>query len=172
MLTGVGFEMGKVMRCVGDVLKIPLFDNCCAYAAVSSEPLLIFYDKCEESDGLSVDEIVDLPIAFKVFVYNDAVTSGAWPRIGNVQLSEDDLSIPYMYKQDGISGRLSIYHSDFSDTNYERSATAFECLNLECAAVWEAKHVESRLVDHFLGRENEYLKQLKIDFLKVPADQK
>lgn len=39
-------------------------------------------------------------------------------------------------------------------------ATKEQIQGLECAAVWEAEHVESRIIDYYEGRPNKWVKQL------------
>lgn len=159
----------RIKRREGNILKIALNDNEHVYAHVSSDPLVIFYDKLCTSE-LSPSEITKLPIAFRIFVMKTAVTNGVWSLYGFHQLSTDQRAIPIMYKQDRVSGRLFHHHHSFSDTNFERSALLSECNNMECAAVWSANHVEDRLRDHFCGRPNKWLRLMAIDVSKLPAD--
>jgi hypothetical protein len=158
-------------RTVGDILKVDLGDGTHSYAHVSTDPLVIFYD-CKTSRDLPLSEIGKLPVAFKVWVHNQDIKRGIWEKVGNLPLAPDNLEQPYMFKQDRITGRLAIHHSDFEDTNYERPATLEECRGLERAAVWDASHVEDRLRDYYEGVENKWVKSLAIEDQKVPVDQK
>lgn len=158
-------------RTVGDILKIELGDETHSYAHVSTDPLVIFYD-CKTSSDLPLSEISQLPVAFRVWVLNADLKRGTWKKVGNVPLAPSHLEQPYMFKQDRITGKLSLHHSDFVDTNYERSASLDECRGLERAAVWEAAHVEDRLRDHDKGVESKWVKLMAIEEEKVPANQK
>lgn len=155
----------------GDVLQVNLNDGTHAYAQVSNiDPLVIFYDYNSEDD-VPLEDIVKLPIAFKICVFGDVVRSGRWPRIGNLQteaLNENS----YFYKQDMISGALAIYHDDYVDTNYERPATLSEIQGLESATVWDWGSVEERLQSHFAGTEGDWVKDVAIDKSKVPSSQR
>jgi hypothetical protein len=148
----------RVRRAEGQVVKIPLGDGSWAYGRVLEEPLVALYDKRYlDADEPSIDEIVSLPVAFKIWVMNYAITKGGWPVIGKLPLSAELREVPAFFKQDVLNGNLSIYHAlpEFAP-HYERPATYEECLGLEEAAVWEPEHVEERLHDHFEGRKSKW----------------
>lgn len=161
----------RMKRVVGDVLKIDFGDGTHSYAQVSTDPLIIFFD-CRTSEDLSVEEVAFLPVAFRLWVHNKDIEKGNWGRIGNAPVRAELLIQPLMFKQDPISGRLAHHHNSFEATNYERDARLSECRGLECAAVWEARHVEDRLRDHFAGVENKWVRCMAIDESKVPVDQR
>jgi hypothetical protein len=52
----------------------------------------------------------------------------------------------------------TIYDTD----GLERDATPEEYVGLERAAVWEAHHIETRLLDTFEGRPNETVQFLRV----------
>lgn len=153
--------MKKIRRRIGDIVQISLDTKFHTYAHITTSPFIIFYDGKYETD-LPIDKIPELPQLFVLSVYDYAIRDGIWPVIGYSKLSSDKLSTPYMFKQDIATGALSIYHADFSDTNYERSATFEECEGLERAAVWEPNHVVDRLIDHYAGRKNKWVESLRI----------
>lgn len=102
-------------------------------------------------------------LLFRLWVHKSAYTSGRWPKTDKGDVSPE-LSRPIdRFKQDLISGKLSIY-GDHGDT----PAKLEECLQLERAAVWDPEHVESRLEDHLAGRTNKWVESLKIDRNKLP----
>lgn len=142
--------MKRILRKTGDILKIDLGNGFHNYACVSTDPCLIFYEGRFSSD-LSIGEIANLQILYKLFVSNFAIKDGIWPIIGKISLTKEQLTVPYMYKKDRVSGALSIYHSDFAATNYEIPATLEDCKNLECAAVWDPNNIVDRLNDYYLG---------------------
>ncbi|MBR9825637.1 MAG: hypothetical protein GYB36_07520 [Alphaproteobacteria bacterium] len=156
-------------RTVGDILEIAL-PNGFAYAQVSESPLIVFFDRLHDSSQ-KLKDIDTKSVAFKVCVHNADVKSGRWKRLGNIPISDQTGAMPRMFKQDKITGRLALYHADFASTGYERPARLSECEGLECAAVWDAPHVEDRLIDHFNGLENRWVKSLEIDVARVPSDQ-
>lgn len=158
-------------RRVGDVVAVPL--GCepaddrqtaepgdrgeFAFARVLPSPLMAFYD-LKSWDIPEPDVILAAPILFKVCVREGAVTSGLWPVITNVELTEELTRPVEFFKQDAISGRLTIY---CDSTGEERPATLEECQELECAAVWDHTHVVDRLNDHFAGRKNTWVELLR-----------
>ena len=155
----------------GDILRIKLHDGRRAFAQISTSQLVIFYE-CATHDEVELSSIPQLPIAFKVFVDKDILRSGDWPKVGNVPMTKEALRVPYMYKQDIINGKLSIYHTDFEETNFERPANLSDVENLECAAVWNKSSIEERLIDHFGEKKNEWRKRSEIKLDKVPDYQK
>lgn len=153
----------RVKLLEGQVLYIDLNDGTHAYGRVLEEPLIAFYDKpYQGGQAPLIEEVVALPIAFKIWVMNYAVTKGIWPVIGHVPLTPDLKKTPLFFKQDAMNGQLAIYQSipELAPT-YERPATYEECLGLEVAAVWDPEHVEERLRDHFAGRLNKWIKHPK-----------
>jgi hypothetical protein len=156
---------------LGDVLEIDLGDGWHSYARVSTDPLVLFYD-LKTKDSIDIEEIVRLPIAFRIWVMNDDLRSGTWKKIGCLPLELEDQKKPVTFKQDSITGALSLYHSEFPEPGFERAATVSQCAGLERAAVWSAKHAVDRLQDHFRGTANRWVSQLAIDLDKVPIDQR
>jgi hypothetical protein len=152
----------RVKRREGDVLKIALGDSCHSYAQVSGDPLIIFFEGAF-ADDLPLSRVPHLPVLFRIWVHDDAIKKGLWPVVGSQLLTPENAAEPFFYKQDAITGALSLYHSKFEQTGWERPSSATECEGLECAAVWDAEHVEERLRDHYAGRPNKWFKTLMID---------
>ncbi|MBZ4417073.1 immunity 26/phosphotriesterase HocA family protein [Myxococcus sp. RHSTA-1-4] len=148
----------RVRRRVGDIVAIPLSEGRLAFAWVLPEPLMAFFDFRAREPAPPVEEIAGKPIAFSLWVMNHAVTSGLWPVLGRVTVPEELLRPPAFFKQDPLSGALSITH----DGGDERPASREECLHLERAAVWEPGHVVDRLEDHFAGRPNKWVESLRV----------
>ena len=146
----------------GDILRIDLGDGRHSYAQVAPEPVVVFFHGTCTAD-LPPESVARLPVLFRLWVMNHAVTRGRWPVVGRHSLAAENAVEPFFFKQDAISGRLSLYHSSFADTNYERPASLADCQGLECAAVWEPEHVEDRLRDHFAGLPNRWAESLTID---------
>lgn len=159
-------KIKKQRRKVGDILKIDLRDGTFSYGHVSVDPCIVFYGGRFAKD-LELSEIIKLPEIFNLSVSNYAIKNGIWPVVGFSEIPKEKQKKPYRFKQDAITGKLSIYHPDFIDTNYERPAALAECEGLECAAVWDVNHVVDRLIDYFEGRPNKWVLQLAIDKSKV-----
>lgn len=151
-----------VRRRAGDLLKISLGDGRHSYAQLSGDPLVVFFDGAF-TDDLPPSRLAELPVLFRIWVHHDAIKTGRWVVIGNQPLTAENAAEPYSYKQDAITGALSLYHSTFADTGWERPASATECEGLECAAVWDAEHVEDRLRDYYADQPNRWVESLRIE---------
>ena len=146
----------KVRWKVGDVVSIPLSGGQHGYAWMMESPLMAFFDY-RSFAPVPVEELVKKPIAFKIWVMRHTVTDGLWPVVGHASVPATLLEPPEFFKQDPLNGKLSITH----DGGDERPATLEECQHLECAAVWEPRHVVDRLEDHFAGRKNRWVESLR-----------
>ncbi|WP_088184356.1 immunity 26/phosphotriesterase HocA family protein [Sphingobium sp. Z007] len=156
----------NVRRREGDLLAIDLEDGRRSYAHVAAEPLIVFFEGCF-TDNLTSEEIGGLPILCRLWVANHAITKGRWSIVGRAALAPENQEEPFFYKQDAITGRLSLYHSSFAQTNWERAASLAECEALECAAVWEPEHVEDRLRNHYDGKPNKWTESLEINVAAI-----
>lgn len=161
--------MTRQKRVEGDIVRIDLKDGTHAYGWISRDPLIVLLAGTFSRD-VSTEEIGSLPVAFKVWVHNDAIKKGIWPVIGHIELPDRLREEPYFCKQDPISGRLYLHHSRFASTGYEHAASLEDCQGLESAAVWEPEHVVDRLRDLRDGRENIWAQMLRVDPNKVPHD--
>ena len=128
----------------------------------------MFFDGVQTSEPLVV-AVAQMPVLFRLWVMDYAITTGVWPVVGYQQLSAENAEEPFFYKQDAISGRLFLYHSSFADTGYERPASLSECQGLERAAVWDPDHVVDRLRDHLAGRPNKWVESMRIDLGRLPS---
>lgn len=161
----LGSKTKKVVkREPGQIARIELGQGTFSYAQILREPLIAFFDALYDSNEKpSVEEITSSPVAFTLMVMNHAITQGRWPVIGRTDIPPERQAPPSFCKQDAITGRLSIYQEvPELAPHYERPAKIGECLNLEAAAVWEPEHVEDRLRDHFAGRPNKWVEQLRL----------
>ncbi len=149
-------DMKRPYRTPGNVVLIPLSDGKYTYGRVINAPLMAFYD-LRSAEILPVEEVVKSRVLFKIWVMNSAISKHHWRVLGNLPLENELIAVAEFYKWDMISKKFSVYEGD----GQERPATLEECTNLECAAVWSAEHVESRLEDHFAGRENKWVNSLK-----------
>jgi hypothetical protein len=131
---------------IGDIFEIKLKGDRDAFAQALAEPEYAFFEVSPlEADSNAL---------FRIWVHKSAINE--WVKIGNKKLSSDlEAEVP-RFKQDPINGKLSIYKG-----GTETPATIEEISGLECAAVWEGKHISDRLSDHFEGKENKWLKSLQ-----------
>jgi hypothetical protein len=155
----------RVRRVPGDFVKIPLGDAWHSYGRVLKEPLFAFHDVRSDKE-LSIDEIATLPILFKIWVTNRAVTSGRWRVVGKRPLEGHLVQTPRFFKQDALKPeQLSIYYED--NGVHESPAKPEEVVGLERAAVWDPEHVEDRLRDHFAGKPNKWAASLNLKRIGV-----
>lgn len=146
----------KIKRKEGDFVRIRLDNDSACFARVLADPLIAFYDM-RAVDSPTVEELESLPILFKIWVMNNAITSGRWPVIGHLPLDASLRQSVNFFKQDPISKKVYIYRDD-----QEYPASKEDCNGMECAAVWSAEHVEDRLRDHYAGVANKWVESLRI----------
>lgn len=150
-------QRGRVR--VGDIVKVPLADGTYGYAWVREEPLVSFFRHRDDGVGANVDAVLKSGTLFSIWVGNDPLANGAWIVVGHADLGVAGSEVrPAFFKQDAISGELTITH----DGAAEIPATAEDCATLERAAVWRADHVQERLLDHFQGRPNRWVESLRL----------
>jgi len=153
----------RVRRQPGQVVRVDLGQGLRSVALVLEEPLVAFYDRLFRSDDeISLEQIENLPVAFTIMVMNQAITKGVWPVIGRIDIPPALKAKPRFCKRDGMTGKVSVYQEiPELAPHFERPSTKEECERLEAAAVWEAEHVEDRLRDHFAGKPNKWVEQLR-----------
>jgi len=149
----------KVRRTAGDVVAIPLGEgNDVGFGLVLDEPLVVFFDlRVNAEEAPPVEEIVRSPVAFRIWVMNKPIVDGTWPVIGRVSLSEPMKTKPWFFKQDPLSGEITIGRTGHE----EFPAEPGQAERLERAAVWSAEHVVDRLKDCFSGRPNKWVESLR-----------
>jgi hypothetical protein len=113
-------------------------------------PFFAFFDEFAAAD---LDIIAASPVLFRLAVSDTAFKSGRWAVVGRREVSPGVAEPMWFYRQDHFTGGLSI----MNEQGYETTALPEQCRDLECAAVWEPVHVESRLSDHLAGRPNKWL---------------
>jgi hypothetical protein len=151
--------MARQKREVGAVVKIPLSDGTHSYGLILDKASIAVFEIKTLSD-LELGDIIKGNILFIVAVHKSAITSGRWTKIGKTVLDNRFKILPLKFIQDSLNlDVLEIYNPN---TGEIYRSTKEACVNLECAAVWEAEHIESRIEDHFNGRENVWIKQLQL----------
>ena len=149
----------KQRRIIGAILKIDLHNGYHSYGRILDKANYAFYEIMTKDDIRDVNLIVTLPVLFILGVYNDVITSNRWVIIGKKTLEDYLKVLPMEFIQDSETLELEIYDCNSGEI---RPSTKEECEGLECAAVWEATHVEERIIDFFEGRINASVKNLSI----------
>ncbi len=151
--------MAKQQRTIGAFLKITLPNGKFGYARIVKDASYVIYDLMTDS-LVEISEILPREILFIVAVYDDVVTSGRWEKIGKLPLEERFLRLPMKFIQDELEpDKFELYDPNTGDI---KPANKADCIGLERAAVWEAEHVEERIVDHFAGRTNKWVEDMRI----------
>jgi len=149
--------MPRIIKKPGDILKFPLSaTGQHAYAQWLPDGTARFFLAACTSE-VSVDEVVALPVAFRVVVFNDTPNRYGWAKIGKAAVP-GECTRPQRYaKKDSLSGKLSLYFE-----GVETPATAAELRGLETAAVWAHPHIVERLEAQLEGRESKFLKTIEV----------
>lgn len=135
----------------GAFLRIPLKDGTFGYGRVLPHPNVAFYDYRTSEPSSDLDVIESKPVLFKIAVRLS--NPDRWTILG-VRPLEGEVAQPVVkFMQDLLDFRQCVI---FDSTGMEKEVSPEECIGLERAAVWDMHHVEERLLDHFLGRPNEF----------------
>ena len=145
---------------LGAILEIEINKHKFCYAQILTEADCAFFDYIgkERLRDLSVLETVE--ILFIVAVYQDVITNGKWIKVGKLPIRDDLKTKPMKFIQDAHDkSKFELYNPNNGKIT---KATKEECQGLEYAAVWEAKHVEERLEDHYNNKPNIWVERMKI----------
>ena len=142
---------------VGTYLSIPLSDGSFGYGRVLSDPYLAFYDYRTAAPELDLDVIAARAVLFSLAVRKKGLEH--WLALG-VQALTGAVAAPVVQFMQSLADPRDCVI--FASAGVERPATPEECIGLERAAVWEAAHIEQRLLDTFLGRPNATEQQMRV----------
>ena len=149
--------VSRQRRTVGAVLRIPLSGRWHCYAQTLPEADFAFFDLRTDKE-IPVDEIVRRSVLFREAVIKSAWTTGRWRRVGKASLSRKLAKPVSKFIQDALDpSRFSVYLG-----GQIRPATRAECEGLQRCAVWDPRHIEDRLRDHYAGIPNKWVESLRI----------
>jgi Immunity protein 26 len=140
----------------GAVLCVSLDRQWHTYARILKYPKIAFYD-CRVAAPEDLLTIAKRPVLF-VLAVGGRAHKDHWPVIGHVPLETAPVPIPDQFMQAIGSGACRIVDEFFNS----RAAQPQECVALERVAVWDPKHVEERIRDHYAGRPNAHLAYMKV----------
>jgi hypothetical protein len=146
----------KQKRSRGDIVQVDLGNGFYGFGQVLESPLMAFFN-LKAKVVPPVKDVVEHEVAFAVWVMKYAITDGIWPIIGHAEVNDEINERPPFYKQDRLSGKLSVTYTGAE----EEPATYVNVLNLECAAVWDPEHIVDRLNDYFEGRSNKWVESMR-----------
>lgn len=139
------------------VVAVPLGDGTYAYAQMLDDPEYAFFD-CRTADELPPAAVVARPVLFRLWVMRSAHTTGRWTKVGAAPIPEPLRHPIRRYNQDAI--RPQDIRLTFDGCDGPLGSVA-DCEGLECAAVWDAEHVEDRLRSHYAGIPCEWMLSLR-----------
>ncbi len=148
--------MARIIKKPGDVFKIPLSEGLFGYAQWLADGTARYFLAAHSVEA-SLNEVLSLPVAFRVFTFKDTPNRYGWVKIGNAPIPPELIPPQSYAKKDQISGKLSIYFE-----GNERQATAEELKGLETAAVWAHPHIVERLEAQLRGKESMFLRSTSL----------
>jgi hypothetical protein len=151
-------EMAKQKRTAGSILEIDLGNGYYNYAQIINADIL-FFDIYTAERISDVNVLNDKKPLFFLGVYDKAITGGRWKKIGSLPIKDAYKQTPMKFIQDALQPeKFELYDPNTGET---LPASRKQVENLECAAVWEPEHVESRIRDYYNGVPNIWVEQMK-----------
>ena len=143
-------------RTIGSILKIPV-DNYYIHAQILEEVDMVYFDT-KGKENLSLHDITESPILFRVSTNDDAILNGKWKKIGKAEVKGELAKPVKKFIQDALNpDKFKIYFN-----GEIRPATKKECERLDRAAVWAVNHIEDRIKDHYNNKPNIWVEQMSI----------
>lgn len=150
--------MKKQRRTIGAMVEIDLKNGNYCYAQILNDGL-VFFDLKTTKRLTNLDVLLECPVLFFLSVYRDVISQGRWLKVGKLPIRKEFEVLPMKFIQDNLNpDRFELYNPNTGDIT---KTTKDKIIGLERAAVWEADHVEDRLRDHYEGKLNVWLEQLK-----------
>ena len=146
----------------GRFIRIKLEDDSYAYGRLRNKPIVSFYDLRTDKPIADLDKIANSSVLFTVAVHKSVLDS--WEVIGKRPL-EEKLKQPVIHFWQDIGDYRNC--KIFDDMGNEQSSQPEECEGLERWSVWEANHVEDRLLDTFLGKPNIWVENAKVRYTQL-----
>ena len=156
----LGINMARQRITEGAILEIKIEGQYYVYAQIVSEADCAFFNYKSTVKLKDFSVLENANVLFIIAVYDDVITQGKWLKVGKSNIREDLKNKPMKFIQDPINqNNFELYNPNTGEIS---KATKEQCIGLECAAVWEANHVEDRIRDYYLGIPNIWLEQTKI----------
>lgn len=141
---------------VGSILEINIENKYYVYAQILGKAGYAFFDFKTEDKLKDYSVLLEKPILFITNVYNGVITHGHWLKVGSIEIREDLKEQPLQFIQDAL--HLDIFQLYDPNSGEIKAATKEQIKGLERASVWEAKHIEDRIRDHYNGNPCIWLK--------------
>jgi hypothetical protein len=104
-----------------------------------------------------VKSILSSERSFSVYVHKDYLRSENWVFEGNYELL--DKTLPVFFRQDLLNPQDCVIVDVFGN---KKNVKPIECLGLERSAVWDTNHVEDRLRNIVLHRDDDNVKMMAV----------
>jgi len=147
--------MPRVVKKAGDVFEVPLSNGRHGFAQWLADGTARFFKKATKAH-LPVEDVLALPVAFRVIVARPTPGQYGWRKIGKGTVPANCLEPQRYAKKDVISGALTSYYK-----GVERPAKAAELRSLETLAVWGHPHIVERLEAVVEGRKSKFHEQIR-----------
>ncbi|MEM7179500.1 MAG: Imm26 family immunity protein [Spirochaetota bacterium] len=141
----------------GAVLEIPLEKKYISYCRVLESNSFAFYDLRVKKPIQDIEQILSAPVLFITLIYMDSAKE-RWTKVGFHSLKKSPQEIPPLFTQNVLN--LKEFKIHYHDGTIKK-ATKEEVIGLERFAAWEAWAIEERLNDHFAGRKNKYVEEMR-----------
>ncbi|MBX2869546.1 MAG: immunity 26/phosphotriesterase HocA family protein [Acidiferrobacterales bacterium] len=143
----------------GNVVEIALTDGTFSYAVVVP-PSLLAFSRLNFTKQQEVSTQLFAEVSFTIGVMDYAIGDRHWPLVGHIELTNELKKKHTFYAFDLIGKKFRHVDGSFCTL---REATLAQCIDLECAAVWDPEHVESRLLDEKNGRSNIWVESMRAE---------
>lgn len=148
--------MGRLIKEPGYLFKFPMSKGRHGYAQWLEHGSAIIF-KGSFSRDLCELEVIELPFAFRVTVYQDTPSKYGWVKVGKADIQEEFRGYPITAQRAIGTGDLFI-----CDEHGARPATIEEVRGLEPQAVWNHIHIVERLEALINGNESKYYNLVRI----------
>ena len=147
--------MARIVLRPGYIFRFPTDGGQHGYCQWLPHDVRIFLTSTSEE--LSPEEILRLPVAFRVVVFRDTPRLYGWQKVGVGPVPPDCAEPQTFAKQDPINKALSVYRA-----GEERPASHKEVVGLETLAVWAHPHIVERLLAQLAQKPSKFLASMQI----------
>ena len=141
----------------GAVVSIPLTNGSHSYGQMFNAPEHALFN-VKTTDEIPPEDVVLHSAICRLWVMGYAHSQGRWIKVGNATVSNSLQEPVRRCNQDALNPEIIRLTHDGCDGPL---GTIEDCDSLECAAVWDPKHVEDRLRNHFTVVPNEWVESLR-----------
>ena len=154
--------MSRLVKKPGDILQFPLSrSGTYGYAQWLPDGTARFFKY--GGPELALEQVLELPSAFRVVVFKDTPGRYGWSKIGNARIPTDLLRPQRYAMKDIHTGELSVYFEPGDGTWEQKPASPEDVAGLETNAVWAHPHVVERLEAELFGEPSAFLRGVSLE---------